>query len=100
VQDFVYLGSNIHEDGDIFHEIKSRINLANKTYFSPLPIFKSTNVHRAKNTKLYKTRIRTTLYCGCETWTVNRKSEMAIDSFERNLLRRIWGPVKDNDRWR
>jgi len=25
---------------------------------------------------------------------------MAIDSFERKILRRMWGPVKENDRWR
>jgi len=48
----------------------------------------------------YRTGIRTTSYNGCKSWTVHGKSEMVIDSFERKILRRMWGPVKKNDRWR
>jgi hypothetical protein len=41
VEDFAYLGSNIHKGGDKFHEITRRINLVDKTCFSLLCIFKS-----------------------------------------------------------
>jgi hypothetical protein len=41
VEDFAYLGSNIHKGGDKFHEITRIINLVYKTCFSLLHIFKS-----------------------------------------------------------
>jgi hypothetical protein len=98
VEDFAYLGSKIHKDGDKFREIKRRINLANKTDFSLLQIYKSKDVHQVTKTKLSKTIIRTTLYYVCETWTFNKKPEMAIKSFERKIMRQTWGPTKENDR--
>jgi hypothetical protein len=68
----------MHKDGSELHEIK-RIYLANKAYFSLLPLFKFTDVHRATKTKLHKTIIRTTLYYGCESWTLSGRLEMAIN---------------------
>ena len=66
---------NKHTGGDEFNEIK-RIILANKTYFTLLPIFKLKYVHQVPKTKLRKTIIRTTLHYGCQRWTLNKKSEM------------------------
>jgi hypothetical protein len=40
----LYLGSKTHTGGDEFHEIKIII-LENKTYFTPLPIFKLKNMY-------------------------------------------------------
>ncbi|PNF13601.1 hypothetical protein B7P43_G17989 [Cryptotermes secundus] len=44
--------------------------------------------------------IRPLLYYGCEGWTLNKKEESVINSFERKLLRRIYGPIKENGIWR
>ena len=61
----LYVGSKTHTGGDEFHEIK-RINLANTTHFSLLPIFKCKYVHQVPKTKLWKTIIKTTLHYGCK----------------------------------
>ena len=44
--------------------------------------------------------IRPVLYCGYECWTLNKKDESVINSFERKILRRIYGPIKENGIWR
>jgi hypothetical protein len=43
--------------------------------------------------------IRPVLYYRSEGWTLNKKGELAI-SFERKILRRIYGPIKENEIWR
>ncbi|PNF43056.1 hypothetical protein B7P43_G04739, partial [Cryptotermes secundus] len=99
-EDFMYLGSKFHKDGEENHEITRRIKLANDAYFSLLSVFRSKDIHRAIKTKIYKTMIRPVLYCGCEGWTLNKKEESVINFFERKILRRIYGPIKENGIWR
>lgn len=36
-------------------------------------------------------------YRGSENWAVNKKEENSLNSFQRKNLRRIWGPIHDND---
>jgi hypothetical protein len=31
------------------------------------------------------------------SWTLAKKSELTLDAFERKVLRRIFGPMKEND---
>jgi hypothetical protein len=78
VEDFIYLGSKFHKDGEEKHEITRRIKLANNAYFSLVSIFRSKDIHRAIKTKIYKTMIRPVLYYGYEGWTLNKKEESVI----------------------
>jgi hypothetical protein len=80
VEDFICLGSKFHKDGEDYHEITRRIKLVNKAYFS-LSVFRSKDIHRANKIKIYKTLIRPVLYHGCGGWTLNKKEELAINSF-------------------
>jgi hypothetical protein len=53
--------------------------------------------------RLYKTLIHTFLMFGCETWKLSKKkkrTEDLLNSFERKILRRIFGPVRENRMWR
>jgi hypothetical protein len=43
--------------------------------------------------------IRLVLWYASESWTLARKSELALDAYERKVLRRIFGPMKENDAW-
>ncbi|PSN33046.1 hypothetical protein C0J52_17756 [Blattella germanica] len=50
--------------------------------------------------RIYKTIIRPTLIYGCESWTLSKKNENALNSFQRKILRRILGPINENGTWR
>jgi hypothetical protein len=44
--------------------------------------------------KIYKTIILPVLY-GCETWSLTSREEHRLRVFENRLLRRIFGPERD-----
>ncbi|KAJ4438448.1 hypothetical protein ANN_14393 [Periplaneta americana] len=50
--------------------------------------------------ELYKTLIRSIIIYGSENWTFTKKSQNAVDNFERKVLRRIFGPVVREGKWR
>jgi hypothetical protein len=50
--------------------------------------------------KIYKTLIRPIVTYGSETWTLTSEIENALRTFERKILRKISGPVKDRRGWR
>jgi hypothetical protein len=41
--------------------------------------------------------IRPVLWYASESWTLAKKSEFALGAFERKVLRRLLGPMKEND---
>ena len=49
---------------------------------------------------MYKTIIRPVLCYGCEAWTLTQNSEHLLDTFERKVLRRIFGAVRERGEWR
>jgi hypothetical protein len=81
-------------------EIQRTIKMANKTFFSILSIFKCNDVHRRTKIRIHKTVIRPTLLCGSLTWTLSQTEANVINSLERKILRRIFGPVNEQGLWR
>jgi hypothetical protein len=59
VDSFVYLGSCITRDNDEYIEIQRWLKLANKTYFSLLPVMRCKAIHKKTKVMFYKTLIRT-----------------------------------------
>jgi hypothetical protein len=54
----------------------------------------------SSNKKLHKTVVKLVLWYISESWTLAKKSESALDAFEMKVLRRILGPMKENNTWR
>jgi hypothetical protein len=51
--------------------------------------------------KIYKTVILPVVLCGCETWSLTLREEHRLRVFENRVLRRIFGPKRDEDgSWR
>lgn len=100
VNNFTYLGALVNRHNNIQEEINKRILNSNKCYFAMLKFFKSKYLTRTTKVRLYKTLIKPVLTYGSETWvlTEHNKSQLAI--FERKILRKIYGPVKENEEWR
>jgi hypothetical protein len=44
--------------------------------------------------------IRPVLWYASQSWTLAKKSELALDAFERKVFRRTLGSTKENDAWR
>jgi hypothetical protein len=45
--------------------------------------------------KIYKTIILPVVLCGCETWSLTLREEHRLRVFENRVLRRIFGPKRD-----
>jgi hypothetical protein len=52
--------------------------------------------------KIYKTIILPVFLYGCETWSLALREEHRLRVFENRVLRRIFGPKKDEvtEKWR
>ena len=50
--------------------------------------------------KLYRTVIRTIVTYASETWVLKETTIQKLLVFERKILRRIFGPTKENQIWR
>jgi len=62
---------------------------------------KSRALNRSLKLKIYKTLIRPAVTYGCEAWTLTNRNEQQLRIFERKILRKIFGPVQDENRlWR
>ena len=43
--------------------------------------------------KLYETMVKPVVICGCETWTLIEMAMKRRSTWERRILRRLYGPV-------
>jgi hypothetical protein len=50
---------------------------------------------RKVKVKIYKTKILPVVLYGCETWSLALREEHRLGVFENRVLRRIFGPKRD-----
>ncbi|XP_055386749.1 uncharacterized protein LOC129615538 [Condylostylus longicornis] len=98
----ITMGLNINtdktnSDKDTSIEILQRIQSANKTYYAHRKLLHSKLLSRNQKLQMYKTLIRPVLTYGCEIWTLKSTDISALASFERKILRGIYGPIRSDD---
>jgi hypothetical protein len=76
-------------------EIKSRLNLENACYHSVQSLLSSRLLSRKLKVKIHKTIILPVVLYGCETWCLTLREEHRLRVFENRVLRRIFGPMRD-----
>jgi hypothetical protein len=83
-------------------QIKSRLNSVNACYHSVQSLLSSCLLSRNIKVKIYKTIILPVVLYGCETWSLTLKEEHRLRVFENRVLRRIFGPKRDEvmEEWR
>jgi len=86
------MGSILNEDNKMKIEIAERIAKGNKAYYA--------NAKLTKSKFLKKTMIRPVVTYSSETWTLTAKDENNLRIFERQILRKIFGPVNIDNIWR
>jgi hypothetical protein len=87
----------VNSDNSIEEEIEHRITLGNKAYYANQFLFKSRLVSKKSKLKLYFSTIRPTVMYGCETWVLKETTKNKLKVFEREVLRKIFGPTKERD---
>jgi hypothetical protein len=97
---FTYLGSVLTENNSITAEINERIKKGNATYCKNRKLLTSKLLTRNIKLKLYLTLIRPILTNGAETWAATGSELQKLLIFERKILRKIYGSVKDRGNWR
>jgi hypothetical protein len=69
--------------------------------FSPISFVFPSHIKKTIKIKIYKTVILPVVLHGCETWSLTLKEEHRLRVFENRVLRRIFGPKREEDRsWR
>jgi hypothetical protein len=92
---FKYLGTTLTDQNCMHEEIKRRLNLGNICYHSVQSLLSSRLLSRNLKVKTYKTIILPVVLYGCETWSLILREEHRLRVFENRVLRRIFGPGRD-----
>jgi len=77
--------------------IKERIMMDNKAYYANRQLFNSSLKLRNSKLQIYRTLVRPVVTYGSESWTLSMEEERALAVFERKILRKMYGPVKENE---
>jgi len=84
-----------------YYEIYCRIYLSLfQLAYANQKFFKIRLVTKSSKLKLYRTVIRPIVTHASETWVLKETTIQKLLVFERKILRRIFGPAKENQTWR
>jgi hypothetical protein len=102
VSQFKYLGTTVTNQNLIQKEIKRRLNSGNACYHSVQNFPSARLLSKNLKIRIYKTEILLVVLYGCETWSLTLREEHRLRVFENRVLRRIFGPKRDEvtGKWR
>ena len=81
----------------IQEEIKCRLKLGNACYYSVQNLLSSSLLSKTLKIKIrvYRNIILPVVLYGCETWSLTLREERRLRVFENRVLRRVFGPKRD-----
>jgi hypothetical protein len=95
VAKFKFLRTTLTDENYMHEENKSRLNSGNACYHSVQSVLSSRLLSRNLKVKIYKIIILPVVLYGCETWSLTLREEHRVRVFENRVLRRIFGPTRD-----
>jgi hypothetical protein len=93
VEEFRYLGTT--NQNSVQEEIKSRLKSGNVCLHSVQNLLSSSLLSKSINIKIYRNIILPVVLYGCETWLLTLRNEHRLRVLENRVLRRIFGPERD-----
>jgi hypothetical protein len=95
VDKFKYLEATLTDQNSIQEEIKNRLKLGNACYHSVQNTLSSRLLSKNLKIKIYRTIILPVVLYGCGTWLLTMREERRLSVFENRVLRRVFGPKRD-----
>ena len=95
MEGFKYLGTTLTNKNSITEEIKSILGSGNACYHSVQNLLSSRLLSKNLKIKIYRTIIFPVVLYGCEAWSLTLREERKLSVFENMVLRRIFGPRRD-----
>ena len=95
VEEFTYLGTTLINQNSVQEEIKIRLKSGNACYHLVQNLLSSSLLPKNLKIKTYRTIILPVVLYGCETWSLILREECRLRVFENRVLRRIFGPKRD-----
>jgi hypothetical protein len=90
VSAFTHLGRYLTDNNDGTEQVQRRISAAKTANFPLVPLLKK------RHTREHKSLIQPVVLYASNTWALSQSAAQMIGSFERNILRRIYGPAQIN----
>jgi hypothetical protein len=100
VDNFKYLGALITSQNEVKADIKGKITAGNRCYRSFSKILGIRYISKNTKIRIYKTIIRPVVLYGSETWVITGKMASSLMTWERKILRKIYGPKCEQGVWR
>jgi len=94
-EEFKYLGTTLTNQNFILEEIKSRLRSGDACYHLVQNLLSSRLLSKNLKIKIYRTIILPVVLYGYETWSLTLRQERKLRVFENMVLRRIFGPRRD-----
>jgi hypothetical protein len=98
VKRFKYLGATLMNQNSIPEEIKRRLKSGNACYHSVQNLLSSSLLSKYVKIEIYRTIILQVVLYDCETSSLTLREEYRLRVFENRVLRRIFGPKRDETR--
>ena len=95
VEEFRYLGKTLTNQNSIQEEIKNRLQSGNACFHSMQNRLSSNLLLKNIKIMIYRTIILPVFLYGSETWSLTWREELRLTDFESRVLRRIFGPERD-----
>jgi len=93
------LGTTLKNKNSVQEEIKSRLKSGSACYHSVQNLLSSSLLSKNIKMKIYRTTILPVVLYGCEIWSLTLREKSRLMVFENRVLRRIFGPRRDEVTW-
>jgi len=94
MEEFKYLGTTLTDQNSIPEEIKSRLKSGNACYHLVQNLLSSSLLSKSLKLRYTELILLDVLY-ECGTWSLKLREEHRLRVFENMVLRRIFGPKRD-----